>query len=802
MSARTERLLSTLKDIETGERGYVLIGSEDYLEPYTASLSALDGDLAAVDKGATELSAQAPDLTDLQRAVRQKTAFAASVVSARRQNGFETARSMLESGVGKRLMDDARREVASINRTAAGRVESARASEGRLILGAGLAFATVLLSAGFFAYSGYRSRQASRRADGLLAQVIENAPVGLAFLDERNQVLRPNRAFADALGQTPAALAGKALHVSSPAFFAAVSQEIARMRRQSARDLSAPIDVEVAGPDGDTHLAASFYRVGDASGLGVVAVDMTRQRLWERQIEAAREEADAANRAKSAFIANMSHELRTPLSAVIGYCELLEDEIVELGHQSLLRDLGKINTNARHLLGLINDVLDLSKIEAQKMDIHATEFEVAAMLGDIESAIGSLVAKKHNVLRIEGETSGVVVSDELKVRQILLNLIGNAAKFTENGEIVLSVSRRDIEGRENIVFSVRDSGIGMTADQVANLFERFMQADETTTRRFGGTGLGLALTKALSIMLGGSISVASEPGVGSTFTVAFPARFEAALADDESLSPEAEAQAHGERGRVVLVIDDDPAAREFLSRFLVREGYEVETASNGEEGLRKVRGRHPIAVLLDVTMPGMDGWNVLREIRADPEIASTPVVMQTVIDEQTFGYALGATDYLLKPVDRARLREAMAGILPSASARSVLVVDDDGEARNRVAAALSREGWAVTSVDGGEAALEAMRRERPDIILVDLLMPGMDGYAVIRAVREEQAWRDIPIVVLTSEDLGSARLRALATTTSRIVQKGSMPLSDLAADLRRVVRPITHPVLPGSPHSP
>lgn len=621
----------------------------------------------------------------------------------------------------------------------------------------------------------------------------------MAFLDGQSRIVRHNPAFATALDRSSRDLDGRPLSDAAPAFHGDVRYEIADALRGTRRATAAPVEICLERGESVKHLAASFYRVGlrgerDASsGVGVVVTDVTRQRVWEQEIEAARDVADAANRAKSAFIANMSHELRTPLSAVIGYCELLEDEMIEQGHDGLLRDLGKINANARHLLGLINDVLDLSKIEAQKMDVLATEFDIDAMLGDIESAVGSLVGKKRNILRVVSKAPGAMVSDELKIRQILLNLVGNAAKFTEEGEIVLMVERRDIDGRDHITFEVRDSGIGMTAEQVAHLFERFAQADATTTRRFGGTGLGLALTRALSTMLGGSIRVESIPGSGSTFTVDLPARVDMAV-EAAAIPAEASSEIRAD-AKAILVIDDDPAAREFLTRFLTREGYAVESASNGEDGLRMARALRPLAILLDVTMPGMDGWNVLRHVRADPEIGATPVLMQTVIDDQTFGYALGATDYLLKPVDRGRLKEAIAQLGPASASRSVLVVDDDDEARDRVSAALERDGWSVVSKPGGQAALAAMEIAAPNLILVDLLMPGMDGYAFVRAVRTNPDWLDIPIVVLTSEDLGNRKLRALAGSTSRIVQKGSMPLGDLAADLRRFAdsAPITSP---------
>lgn len=783
----SDRLLSTVKDIEIGERGYVLIGSEDYLSPYTASLKLLDGDVEALRARVDGARADKDRFARILDIATRRTRLAAVIVQSRREESLVAARERIADGGGKQLMDQLRGEIASLQSAAQRRIDQARISERNQAWVSGVAFVAILAAAGYFAYAGYLSRRESRHADEMLAQVIDNAPVGLAFVDAAKTLVHHNPSFAAVLDQPSESLAGQSLASVAPDFFADVRREIDKVLQAPQPKTAQPVELTLEHGDNLKHLAASFFRVGlrnrglSEAGVGVVVSDVTRQKLWEHELETARQMADAANRAKSAFIANMSHELRTPLSAVIGYCELLEDEIIELGQDDLLRDLGKINSNARHLLSLINDVLDLSKIEADKMEVQPVEFDVQSMLSDVEAATGSLVAKKGNKLIINSTLSGTLYSDEVKIRQIILNLVSNAAKFTEDGTITLTVGQA--EGPDWVRLAVADTGIGMSEEQVAGLFQRFVQADASTTRRFGGTGLGLALTKAMATMLGGMVKVESTEGVGSTFTVEIPARYEKPL---EIAQETSQASSPAPDAALILVIDDDPSAREFLTRFLTREGYGVETAANGEEGLRKAREMKPMAVLLDVTMPGMDGWNVLRLIRADEEIGKTPVLMQTVVDEQNFGYALGANDYLLKPIDRNRLREALTRFAPLEPVGSVLLVDDDEDALERISTALEREGWSVISCSGGEAALEAMETHTPTIILVDLLMPGMDGYAFVRAVRDRDAWKDIPIVVLTAEDLGTRRLKTLANSTSRILQKGSMPLSDLAADLRRI----------------
>ncbi|KMO40813.1 histidine kinase [Methylobacterium variabile] len=518
--------------------------------------------------------------------------------------------------------------------------------------------------------------------------------------------------------------------------------------------------------------------------------DITARKEAELQLETAKRAAEEASRAKSQFLANMSHELRTPLSAVIGYAEMLQEEIEDLGEESLLADMRKIESNARHLLGLINDVLDLSKIEAERMEIYPESFDVAATVQDVAATVEALVAKKANTLTVEAGTDlGSAHTDVTKLRQCLINLLSNAAKFTERGRITLSTSRTHEDGIDWLTFGVTDTGIGMSAEQQAKLFQRFTQADASTTRRFGGTGLGLAITRAFAHMLGGDVAVASEPGRGTTFTLRVPARFEER--DVPGAMPEAEpAAAPSEAsGEQILVVDDDPATRDLLARFLRRDGFQVVTAEDGRAGLAKARALRPRAILLDVTMPHMDGWSVLRALRADEELGATPVVMVTVLDEQNLAFSLGATDYLHKPVEWGQLREVMERFKPTLSEGPILVVDDDADARERMTALLTREGWRVASAENGLAGLEAVAARRPGLILLDLMMPELDGFGFLRRLRARPEWRDIPVVVLTAKDITAEDRRQLAGQADRILQKGQLSFADLAAALRGIVEP-------------
>ncbi len=507
--------------------------------------------------------------------------------------------------------------------------------------------------------------------------------------------------------------------------------------------------------------------------------DITERKQAEAAIEAARAAAEAANTAKSQFLANMSHELRTPLSAVIGYSEMVQEELEDLGEAGLIGDMKKIESNARHLLGLINDVLDISKIEADRIEIFAEDFDVASVVREVAGSVEGLIGKKGNALVLDlAEGLGRAHTDVTKLRQCLINLLSNAAKFTENGRIILAVARAG----DTLRFAVSDTGIGMNADQVGKLFERFAQADASTTRRFGGTGLGLAITRAFADMLGGAITVESRQGEGTTFTLTLPLRYQESGTPD----PDEAGAVVGDRN-TILVVDDDAATRDLLARFLEREGFSVAVAEDGRRGLELARSLRPRAVLLDVTMPQMDGWAVLRTLRAEPEIGATPIVMVTVLDEQNLAFSLGATDYLQKPIDWGSLRQIVERFRPAGGAGPILVVEDEPDVREHLCAHLRREGFPVREAENGVRALDSMAQERPALILLDLMMPEMDGFTFLRTLRERAEWRDVPVVVLTAKDITAEDRRRLAGQADRVLAKGRTGLAELARELRALM---------------
>ena len=502
------------------------------------------------------------------------------------------------------------------------------------------------------------------------------------------------------------------------------------------------------------------------------------------EAEEARAQAQEANKTKSAFLANMSHELRTPMNAIIGYSEMLIEESEDTGEKWMESDLKKILSSAKHLLQLINDILDLSKIEAGRMTVFLEPVDIAQTAKDVAATIGPLVAKNANTFELKcPPDAGSMRTDLTKLRQTLFNLLSNACKFTEKGKVTLEITRR---ADHMVSFAVTDTGIGMTPEQQGKLFGEFVQADASTTRKYGGTGLGLAISRKFCRLLGGDITVESAPGRGSTFTAILPLEAKEPAPETEVVPapPVAETVKECARGHL-LVIDDDPSSRDLLQRMLEKEGYAVRLAANGPDGIAAAKESRPDLITLDVMMPSMDGWAVLSALKADEATADIPVVMLTMVEDRPMGFALGATEYLTKPVQKSRVLEAVSRCVGQKS-DDILVVEDDPMAADIVMRTVRGDGRQCRHARNGREALAMIHESRPALVILDLMMPEMDGFTFLDALRTEGPdFAAIPVVVLSAKDLTASEQEHLAGRVMDTLRKGAGQRENLLEVIHR-----------------
>jgi signal transduction histidine kinase/CheY-like chemotaxis protein len=511
---------------------------------------------------------------------------------------------------------------------------------------------------------------------------------------------------------------------------------------------------------GDFDVEVPFDRNDELLDALMVGMNMMAEELAvvTTQYQMARDEALQASAIKSQFLASMSHELRTPLNAVIGYAELVKEDAELDGHDQIADDAEKILAASRHLLSLISDILDLSKIEAGKIELSLETFPLESMCHELHVTLAPLINERGNELILDfQDAAGLLTSDRMRLQQVLLNLLSNANKFTSQGTIRFAVARQ-IEDH-TVSFTIQDSGVGIAAGRLDAIFEPFVQEDGSTTRKFGGTGLGLAISKKLAHMLGGDISVESTPGKGSSFTVTVTDMLEqdtghhaASQVSEVSLR-----QHTAQSGALdVVLIDDDPNVHELMRRSLPSDNVAVSSFFHGVNALKSLIAREklPDMIFLDIQLPEIDGWTILAHLRKDARYKDVPISIISIVDNRTLGFALGADEYFIKPLNYSHLLALLIDKCARGSdCNRILVVDDDRTARDLARRALEPSGYTVFEASDGHAALKFLEASKPDLILLDLMMPGIDGFELFDRLQAREAWRDIPVVVLSAMDL-------------------------------------------------
>jgi PAS domain S-box-containing protein len=635
------------------------------------------------------------------------------------------------------------------------------------------------------------SRKAIENSEQRVSTIIQSSPDGIITIDKKGIISSFNYSAEKLFGYQSEDILNKNIKIlmpksialehdlylekyipNSPSSLVGKSRELVGQRRDGSQF---PLELKVE----------LVFIDGEVMFIGIIR-DITEQKQLQQDVQNALEAAEKASQAKSGFLANMSHELRTPMNAIIGYSEMLAEDAEDGGLDEMFDDLNKITAAGKHLLSLINDVLDISKIEAGKMDLYLEDFTLSELITDVASTAKSLVDKNNNTLITEvADDIEVMHGDVTKVRQILFNLVSNSAKFTSNGQISISAEALYNSNEPSVKISVADTGIGIPADKIDSIFEEFSQADESTTRNYGGTGLGLALVKKFCEMMAGKIYIESIVGEGSTFIFEIPCKLEKEQVILQSTPEITAATSITESSanslyKDVLVIDDDNQARDLLKRHLEGEGYKVISVSNGKDGIELANKWQPSLITLDIMMPEMDGWEVLKQLKASEATKHIPVVMISIIGDKAIGASLGAVDHLSKPVDRNLLKEV---VLKYASRGKALVIDDEQNARDIATKSLSSIGWKTVTAVNGKDGLEKFNENKVDLVLLDIMMPVMDGFEFLTHLRSLTKGRDVPVVVLTAKDLSKEEKAMLSGNVEQVFSKEEISIEQLVADI-------------------
>lgn len=787
---------SAVSDLQSSARKYLVTGG-----PGVPNLTPTEVNrhLQRLAQLTADNPRQQANLEALRGAISRRLEILHTSVELRQKSSLEVLREFLQRNTGEAAMESVRNDIGVmqdeeerlLQQREMAEKNSRRNSTIIFVVFVALEFALLLLT-----YEVIRRNEASqRKAESALREseeryraLFNDSPFPMWTFDEGTlRIVDANNAAVRHYGYSSEEFRSLTLQELHPGdqpghLRGALGQEKGGSVTQHRRQDGEIFDVEV-------HSHGIPY-AGKSLGLKV-AVDVTERLRAERQIQEqnlalqlSRKEAERANQMKSQFLASMSHELRTPLNSILGFSELLEDEGPGPLNEKQRRYVGHIRSAGRHLLELINDILDLSKIEAGQLEMHVEDFGLTSALPEVLALVRPLAMKKRQPLTLIPEQDHAVRADRVRFKQIVYNLLSNAVKFTpEGGEIRVEAARDGDFVRVTVV----DTGIGIAGEDLGVIFDEFRQVGDTTKGIKEGTGLGLAITKRLVEQQGGTIRAESEPGKGSRFIFTLPASM--AAVSPEPAPVRAAVPAARRRQPLVLVVDDEPPARELLSSYLVPNGFTVATAESSRQALDRARALQPDAITLNMLLPGKSGWETLSDLKNDAATKDIPVIVVSIVDNKKMGFALGASEYLVKPVDKETLLGALRKFVRPVETARVLVADDDPGTLRFVDEILAAAGYGTVLVSNGHEALLALGRERVAAILLDLLMPGMDGFEVLRAVKQSDQWRNIPVLVLTAKDLTESETEQLDRDTRAWFRKAGLRKDQLLEELRLATRP-------------
>jgi PAS domain S-box-containing protein len=788
-----EGAITDLTAAESAQRGFVITGDETYLIPLNASLAKALGKIDHLQGVSLTTSRHQQALAEMERLAGRRIEILNDVIRARREAGMDSARSIVAKNQGLALMESIRSIAASIQTSETQRLQNvsasadARARLAYIIIIVGSLFAfMVVLAAGMVIRRDYterrRAEHALRESETLLSQFMENLPIGVIVIDSQWQPRFANNAAVDILGPSVLVDTGeRPLPLFRVGEQRPYTQADTPLARALAGETSTIDDAEVHLQHRSVPLQVSAAPIYDASGriAYVIAAfsDITERRRTEEALRTAKDAAEAASRTKSDFLARMSHELRTPLNSVIGFANiLLKNKAGNLREQDTAY-LDRILENGKHLLLLINDILDLSKIEAGKIQVEKDSVDIRQLITNIvshfEAQPKSATVHMRTVLPAELEP---VFTDAARLRQILTNLVSNAVKFTEQGTVTVTIevaagSRRAARIR------VQDTGIGIAEDRLDAIFDAFEQAESSTSRKYGGTGLGLPISRALCELLGYKLSVRSRVGFGTEFVVD--------MLPGETLETHSGIANRGRvasTDRLVLIVDDESDSRVLLSHYVEEFGCRAVATHSPSNALQLARELRPDLITLDLMMPELNGWDVLAALKADPELADIPVIVVSIIAHESRGSLLGALDLIQKPVDRDKLYTVLRRNLGSPHSR-VLIVEDNPDSRRLLSDMLESMVAEIRTANNGKEALAVLREFEPDLVITDLLMPVMDGMTFLEVFRGTPRFAHVPVIVVSAKDITSDERERLDRHTAAVLRKGNA----LESDLRRML---------------